>query len=86
MNKFVLNGYVIAVGEGLVGEQISDADYSALIAIIQSKPTPPTGYEYKLRADTLEWELVEAPEEEIIDGEATVEDYESALTEVGVNL
>lgn len=46
----------------------------------------PHGYQYRLRADTLEWELVEMPPVEPEDEEATAEDYEAALKEMGVNV
>ena len=52
-----------------------------------SKPCAPDGYTYKLRADTLEWELVELPPEpDPGEDEATAEDYEAALQELGVRV
>lgn len=72
------NGYIIAVEE-------SDANYNTIMQIIQNKPTDPEGYQYKLRADNLEWELVELPVQEDSDEEASPEDYESALAEMGVD-
>ena len=62
----VINGYIIAVSQG-------DENYETVIGKINSKPSDPTGYQYKLRADTLEWELVELPtpvETELDDSEA----------------
>ncbi len=63
----VINGYIIAVSQG-------DENYETAIGKINSKPSDPTGYQYKLRADTLEWELVAVPQpsedDEIPDEEA----------------
>lgn len=54
---------------------ISEAEYNNLLSLIQSAPSALDGYTYKLRADTLEWELVELPpvdpsDEDIPDEEA----------------
>jgi hypothetical protein len=60
------NGYVVAVKQ-------SDPEYDTILQKIQNKPTDPEGYQYKLRADNLEWELVELPPEpdqELTDEEA----------------
>lgn len=65
--------------------EITEAEYNAIMQKIQSKPTDPDGYQYKLRADNLEWELVELPAQEDSDEEASPEDYESALAEMGVD-
>lgn len=69
------NGYIIAVEE-------RDAEYSVIMQKIQNKPTAPDGYTYKLRADNLEWEMVEMPEP--IDENAEISDYENALSDLGV--
>lgn len=65
----VINGYIIATTH-------DDEQYNAIMQKIQTKPSDPEGYTYKLRADNLEWELVELPpspepsEEDISDEEA----------------
>jgi len=46
--------YIVAVSE-------ADASYANIIGVINRKPEDPDGYCYRLRADTLEWELVEIP-------------------------
>ena len=85
--KIVENGYIIAVTTNYGQIEITDGEYSELLAMIRSEPTAPDGYTYMLRADTLEWELVELPPEpEPVDEDATTEDYESALTELGVTV
>lgn len=76
----VINGYIIAVEK-------TDNNFKELTAKIADKPTEPQGYQYKLRADTLEWELVELPPEpEPGDEEAGEEDYVQVLNDLGVRL
>ena len=50
----IVNGYVVAVEK-------TDDNYEGLIQKIKNAPTAQDGYMYRLRADTLEWELVELP-------------------------
>lgn len=52
------NGYVVAVMQ-------SDTEYDTVMQKIQNKPANPEGYQYNLRADNLEWELVELPPVEL---------------------
>lgn len=74
----VINGYIIATTS-------DDEQYIAIMHTIQTKPEDPDGFQYKLRADNLEWELVELPEPEPVDEDAGPEDYEQALEEMGVD-
>lgn len=69
------NGYIIAVEE-------RDAEYSVIMQKIQNKPTAPDGYTYKLRADNLEWELVELPpiEPEPLTDEEALTRYANSIT------
>lgn len=49
-------------------EIISEIDtdlYNQVFEILHNRPFSSDNYIYKLRADTLEWELVKLPEEEI---------------------
>lgn len=82
MNKVVENGYVIAVTTANVGTEITESEYNAIMQKIHNKPIDPDGYNYMLRSDTLEWELVELPEP--IEGEAEISDYENSLSDLGV--
>ena len=83
----VENGYVIAVGDSIVGEEITEKEFKEILEKIKSSPRDPNGYQYKLRADTLEWELVELPPApEPSEDPAEIEDYENALVEMGVDL
>ena len=73
--KAVDNGYIIGVGTNGndSAAAITEAEYNEILSAIQTAPVAPDGYVYKLRADTLEWELVELPpveDEELSDSEA----------------
>ena len=59
--KLNIDGYLVSVGTGTGGTEITESEYSTIMQKIQTKPTDPNGYAYKLRADNLEWELVELP-------------------------
>lgn len=47
----VRDGYIIAV-------QPSDDNYTEITQKIATMPEAPEGYRYRLKADTIEWELV----------------------------
>lgn len=85
--KEIKNGYITAIGVGRNDSQITKDEYDALMIIVHNRPAPPAGYDYLIRADTLEWELVELPPApEPVDEEATATDYENALSELGVTV
>jgi hypothetical protein len=86
MNKVINNGYIIAVSTGNTGEQITETEYNEILSAMQSAPTAPDGYTYKLKADTLTWELVELPPIDDTDDEATESDYITALQDLGVEV
>ena len=65
------------------GKEITEAEYNEILSMLRKPPTAPDGYGYRLTAD-LVWELYELPPEEVTDEEATAEDYEAALGEMGV--
>ena len=67
------------------GKQITEAEYDQILSMLRNRPTAPDGYGYRLTAD-LVWELYELPPEEETDEEATAEDYEAALGEMGVEV
>lgn len=73
--KVVCNGYILGVGIANIGN-ITEEEYNEITGIFRSAPVAPSGYTYKLRADTLEWELVELPPEP--EPEPTVEDKAEA--------
>lgn len=61
--KDIINGYIVAIGVGKNKQQISESEYNKLLDIINNRPIPKDGYDYKLHADSLRWELVEIKEE-----------------------
>lgn len=76
MKIVIVDSYVETVGTGIVGKEITDVEYEAILAAIERKPKAEPGYQYRLRADTLEWILVElppAPEDEDISPEEAME-------------
>ena len=58
--KRVEDGYLILIGEGSGGTEITAAEYDRLAALIAAKPAAPEGWDYRLTAG-LEWELCELP-------------------------
>lgn len=60
--KDVENGFIVAVGTGIAGTEITETEYNEILSAVNSKPTTPKGYEYLL-SDSLEWVLVESPQE-----------------------
>lgn len=61
--KNIENEYIRGVCATAGDVEISNEEYETIMQKIRSKPTDPEGYQYKLRADNLEWELVELPPE-----------------------
>lgn len=61
--KNAYNGFVESISTGCGQTEISDQEYNAILNIIRNAPAAPNGFVYKLRADTLEWELAELPPE-----------------------
>lgn len=81
-NKIIVdNGYVIATATTPFG---TDTNADEIEQMLCHQPQAESGHAYMLKADTLEWELVELPEPEPVEDEATTEDYEAALAELGV--
>lgn len=69
--KMIDNSYLIQIGMGYGGEEITADEYRAIAEVISNVPTAPDGYSYRLKAD-LTWELYELPavEEELTADEA----------------
>ena len=86
--------YKMIIGDHLVGVtthdskfsvEITEAEYNEILSLIHNRPTAQDGFTYKLKADTLTWELVELPPIED-DDEATESDYITALQDLGVEV
>lgn len=68
--------HLISIGTGPGGTEITESEYNNILSVIRSRPTPPAGFDYRLKAD-LTWEQYELPpdpepsdEDEISDDEA----------------
>jgi hypothetical protein len=84
--KTINGDYLISVSTGSGGTEITESEYNDLLSIIHNRPTPQSGYNYKLKADTLEWELAELPPIDDTDEDATESDYITALQDLGVEV
>ena len=58
-NKQTSNNYILAIGTGYGGTEITEAEYNEIMAIIQNRPTA-EGKGYRLKAD-LTWEEYDLP-------------------------
>lgn len=83
--KHIENDYVLYIGTGPGGEEITAEEYENILTIIRSRPTAEVGYGYRLKTD-LTWELYELPHVEEVEQEATMEDYAAALRDMGVEV
>ena len=81
--KMIIDGYLVAVGSGSGGTEITADEYAELLNIIRTKPVASQGYDYRLKAD-LTWELYEMPIILAEDEDANEADYKAALAELGV--
>lgn len=73
--KQLQNNYIIAIGTGAGGTEITKAEYDEIMAIIQNRPAA-EGKGYRLKTD-LTWEAYDLPpkpepsdEDELSDSEA----------------
>ena len=79
------HGHILMLSHS-AGVEITDEEAAAILAELEHIPkNAPSGFTYRLRDDTHEWELYELPpiEEET---EATEADYIAALNEMGVEV
>ena len=83
--KNIFDGYLESVSTGNGTNLITEAEYNEILAIAQTAPTAPDGYVYKLKADTFEWILIETPPMPEPEDDATEDDYQRALKQMGVN-
>lgn len=61
--KNIEEGYIVSISTVFGETKIEKSEYDNILSVIESKPTAPDGYAYRLRADTLSYELVELPPE-----------------------
>lgn len=77
--KIINNGYLIAVGTGAGGIEITAEEYENILTVIKERPTAEAGYDYRLKED-LTWELYECP---VIDDGDEISDSEALDIIVG---
>lgn len=80
------DGYIDFIGTKGGNVEIDETRFNEINKIIETVPSAPQGFAYRLKADTLTWELVELPPVEEQDDEATESDYITALQDLGVEL
>lgn len=69
--------YIIAIGKGPGGEEITEAEYNEILSIIRNRPQA-EGKGYRLRTD-LTWEEYDLPPEPDPPEEPTAEEQLAAL-------
>lgn len=57
--KYVSDGYIVSVGSGGMGDEITESEYNEIMTAISNKPHR-DGYDYRLKTD-LTWEEYESP-------------------------
>ena len=82
--KMIIDSYLVAIGNGSGGTEITADEYAELLNKIRTKPVASEGYDYRLKAD-LTWELYELPIITAEDEDANEADYIAALAELGVS-
>jgi hypothetical protein len=83
--KNLSGDYITAIGTGSGDVEITQEEYDQILSVIRSRPEAGERFEYQLRLD-LTWELMEVPPAPEEDPEATDEDYQAALRDMGVEI
>ena len=58
--KTIDNNSIISIGTGNSGSEITESEYSEILATIRNKPPSRDGYDYRLKTD-LTWEEYAVP-------------------------
>ena len=82
MKVYISDGYIVCYGNGAGGNEITPEEEAELFHALDTKPMPTETTDYKLK-DDYSWEAYEVPPPEPV--QATSEDYEAALAQLGVN-
>lgn len=80
--KIIENGYILAIGTGLDGVEISKEEYDTIMTVITNPPGKVYGYTPMLRED-LTWEMVECDEPDV--NEEEISDEEALNIILGVS-
>lgn len=75
--KNVENGYIIAIGTGGGGTEITESEYEEIFDVIQHKPQRTETLDYHLRVD-LTWEEYDRPPEPEPDPDEEIDSDELA--------
>lgn len=75
------SGYIISIGTGNGGAEITAQEYAEILAVIRDKPTAREGFDYRLKTD-LTWEEYALPpiEPEPMTDEEALTRYANELT------
>lgn len=79
--KLIEDGYLLGIGTGAGGVEITKEEYDEILSLVQNKPAADTGYDYRLKED-LTWELIEVPIIEPTDDEVSGDELLSMIEEV----
>lgn len=79
--KTIDSGYIISIGTGSGGEEITEQEYAEILATIRNKPTAREGFDYRLKTD-LTWEEYAMPpvEPEPLTEEEALTRYANSIT------
>lgn len=56
--KLINNNYILAIGTGFGGEEITESEYNEILSVIQNKPVRTATTDYRLKTN-LTWEEYE---------------------------
>lgn len=76
--KLIEDGFITRIGSGAGGEEITEAEYDEIMAVIQNKPTRTEDTDYRLLKD-MTWVAVTIEEEELDDEISDLEALEILL-------
>lgn len=79
-NKRLSDAYIIAIGTGPGGVEITEEEYNTIMDVIRNRPTA-EGKGYRLKAD-LTWEEYDLPPEPEAPEELTTEEKAAAFDEI----
>ncbi len=73
--KDIQNGFIVAIGTGGGGVEITESEYNSILAVIQNKPARTETTDYHLREDMTweEYERIEPPIEDEPSAEEVVD-------------
>lgn len=79
--KNVIDGHIFAVANGQGGEEITEAEYEAILSRLAEKPADEEGYRWLMVDGTLEWERQEMPHTDEVDAAEALDIITGEVTE-----